>query len=48
MNWLRAFMLSVFTKVGSRLVIVDCLCGESAIVPLDGEVACFGRVNSDV
>ena len=33
MNWLLSFMLTVFTKVGNRLMIVYCLCGESAIVP---------------
>ena len=33
MNWLLSVMLTVFTKVGSRLMIVYCLRGESAIVP---------------
>ena len=33
MNWLLSVMLTVFTKVGSRLMIVYCFRGESAIVP---------------
>ena len=33
MNWLLSVLLTVFTKVGSRLMIVYSLRGESAIVP---------------
>ena len=32
MNGLLSFIVALFTKVGSRLMIVYCLCGESAIV----------------